>query len=220
MFGTWLKTTPQVEIKAILAEAIYEEFVHAEYLSEALKSKGAVPYDYKPVPAQMAMFNGFEALTDTCERIAAFPFAGEGVADYLIGKSLKAGTVPEWVTGPYQKIHADEEEHGNYPFDSARQICHHCRDPGPRRAGRGDEPHAPAPVLPTTSTAGFTRIAGRKRAAEAKTSFPTSTRGLWIVGLRFANPTYVAEGALPVAVTARVARTAAAPGGCVRARRH
>ena len=49
VFGTWLKTTPQVEIKAILAEAIYEEFVHAEYLSEALKSKGAVPYDYKPV---------------------------------------------------------------------------------------------------------------------------------------------------------------------------
>ena len=65
----------------------------------------------------MAMFNGFEALTTTCERIAAFPFAGEGVADYLIGKSLKAGTVPEWVTGPYQKIHDDEEEHGNYPFD-------------------------------------------------------------------------------------------------------
>ncbi|MCY4488111.1 MAG: hypothetical protein OXF11_13495 [Deltaproteobacteria bacterium] len=117
VFGTWLKTTPQLEIKAILAEAIHEEFVHAEYLSEALKSKGAVPHDYKPLPAQMAMFNGFESLTDTCERIAAFPFAGEGVADYLIGKSLEVGTVPEWVTGPYQKIHDDEEEHGNYPFD-------------------------------------------------------------------------------------------------------
>ena len=99
VFGTWLKTTPELEVKAILAEAIHEEFVHAKYLSEALKSKGAVPYDYKPVPAQMAMFNGFEALTSTCERIAAFPFAGEGVADYLIGKSLQAGTVPEWVTG-------------------------------------------------------------------------------------------------------------------------
>jgi hypothetical protein len=56
-------------------------------------------------------------LTDTVERIAAFPMAGEGVADYLIGKSLNVGTVPAWVTGPYQKIHEDEEEHGNYPFE-------------------------------------------------------------------------------------------------------
>ena len=65
----------------------------------------------------MAMFNAFEGLTDTVERIAAFPMAGEGVADYLIAKSLKAGTVPSWITAPYQKIHADEEEHGNYPFE-------------------------------------------------------------------------------------------------------
>ena len=117
VFGSWLKTTPELEVKAILAEAIHEEFVHAEYLSEALKGKGAAPYDYRPLPAQMGMFNGFEALSETCERIAAFPFAGEGVADYLIAKSLAAGTVPEWVTGPYQRIHDDEEQHGNYPFE-------------------------------------------------------------------------------------------------------
>ena len=65
----------------------------------------------------MAMFNAFEGLTDTVGRIAAFPMAGEGVADYLIAKSLKAGTVPKWITEPYQKIHDDEEEHGNYPFE-------------------------------------------------------------------------------------------------------
>lgn len=117
VFGSWLKTTPELEVKAILAEAIHEEFVHAEYLSEALKGKGATPYDYRPLPAQMGMFNGFEALSETCERVAAFPFAGEGVADYLIAKSLAAGTVPEWVTGPYQRIHDDEEQHGNYPFE-------------------------------------------------------------------------------------------------------
>ena len=105
----------------------------------------------------MAMFNGFEALTDTCERIAAFPFAGEGVADYLIGKSLQAGTVPEWVTGPYQKIHEDEEEHGNYPFDLLVKYATTPRDPGPRRAGRGDEPHAPAPVLRQSRPVGLRR---------------------------------------------------------------
>jgi hypothetical protein len=39
------------------------------------------------------------------------------VADYLIAKSLNAGTVPSWVTDPYRRIHEDEAEHGNYPFE-------------------------------------------------------------------------------------------------------
>ena len=117
IFGGWLKTTPELDVKKTLAEATHEEYVHATYLEEALRAKGAVPYDYKPLPAQMAMFNAFEGLTDTVERIAAFPMAGEGVADYLIAKSLNAGTVPSWVTEPYRKIHQDEEEHGNYPFE-------------------------------------------------------------------------------------------------------
>ena len=157
VFGTWLKTTPQVEIKAILAEAIYEEFVHAEYLSEALKSKGAVPYDYKPVPAQMAMFNGFEALTDTCERIAAFPFAGEGVADYLIGKSLQGRHRARVGHRPLPEDPRRRGRARQLSLRSARQICHHCRDPGPRRAGRGDEPHAPAPVLRQSRPVGLRR---------------------------------------------------------------
>ena len=117
IFGGWLKSTPEIDVKKTLAEAAHEEYIHAGYLEEALRRKGAEPYDYKPLPAQMAMFNAFEGLTDTVERIAAFPMAGEGVADYLIAMSLKEGTVPAWVTGPYQKIHEDEEEHGNYPFD-------------------------------------------------------------------------------------------------------
>jgi hypothetical protein len=117
IFGGWLKSTAELDVKKTLAEATHEEYVHAAYLEEALRQKGAVPYDYKPLPAQVAMFNAFEGLTDTVERIAAFPMAGEGVADYLIGKSLKAGTVPKWITEPYAKIHADEQEHGNYPFD-------------------------------------------------------------------------------------------------------
>jgi hypothetical protein len=117
IFGSWLKTTPELDVKATLGEAVHEEFVHAGYLEKALKSKGTDPYDYKPLPAQMGMFNAFEGLGETVERIAAFPLAGEGVADYLIRMSLNAGTVPGWVTKPYAKIHEDEEEHGNYPFE-------------------------------------------------------------------------------------------------------
>ena len=117
IFGGWLKSTPELDVKKILAQATHEEYEHAVFLEEALRSKGAAPHDYQALPAQMAMFNAFEGLTTTVERIAAFPMAGEGVADYLIAKSLKAGTVPDWVTAPYRRIHEDEEEHGNYPFE-------------------------------------------------------------------------------------------------------
>jgi hypothetical protein len=117
IFGGWLKSTPELDVKKTLAAAVHEEYEHATYLEEALRQEGAVPYDYKPLPAQMAMFNAFEGLTDTVERIAAFPMAGEGVADYLIAKSVNAGTVPKWVTEPYKRIHEDEAEHGNYPFE-------------------------------------------------------------------------------------------------------
>lgn len=117
IFGGWLKSTPELDVKKTLARAVHEEYEHATFLEEALRSKGSTPYDYQALPAQMAMFNAFEGLTDTVERIAAFPMAGEGVADYLIAKCLQADTVPSWITEPYQRIHADEEEHGNYPFD-------------------------------------------------------------------------------------------------------
>jgi 1,2-phenylacetyl-CoA epoxidase catalytic subunit len=117
IFGGWLKSTPELDVKKTLAQAVHEEYEHAGFLEQALRRKGATPYDYQPLPAQMAMFNSFEGLTDTVERIAAFPMAGEGVADYLIAKSLKAATVPSWVTEPYKRIHEDEAEHGNYPFE-------------------------------------------------------------------------------------------------------
>jgi len=118
IFGGWLKSTPELDVKKTLAQATHEEYQHATFLEEALRGKGVTPHDYQVLPAQMAMFNAFEGLTETVERIAAFPMAGEGVADYLIAKSLQAGSVPSWVTAPYQKIHADEEEHGNYPFET------------------------------------------------------------------------------------------------------
>ena len=117
IFGGWLKSTPELDVKKTLAQSTHEEYEHAVFLEEALRSQGVAPHEYQALPAQMAMFNAFEGLTATVERIAAFPMAGEGVADYLIAKSLKAGTVPDWVTAPYRRIHEDEAEHGNYPFE-------------------------------------------------------------------------------------------------------
>ena len=117
LLGSWLRTTPEMDLKAALAEAIHEDFVHSRLLIAALAEQGADAFDYTPLPAQVAMFNAFEGLGTTVERMAAFPLAGEGVADFMIRHGLASDTVPEWVAAPYRAIHADEEGHGSYPSE-------------------------------------------------------------------------------------------------------
>src|SRR5574341_553656 len=52
LFGTWLKTTPELEVKATMAESAHEEMVHAQLLSQRIRDLSADPFDYKPLPAQ------------------------------------------------------------------------------------------------------------------------------------------------------------------------
>ena len=115
LFGTWLKTTPEFEVKATMAESAHEEMVHAQLLSKRIAELGAEPFDYKPLPAQIAMFNAMEGLNETCERIAGFSLAGETVANHLIQMCLRSPRVPEWIKQPYRKITEDEAGHGSVP---------------------------------------------------------------------------------------------------------
>ena len=40
LFGTWLKTTPELDVKATMAESAHEEMVHAELLSKRIRDLG------------------------------------------------------------------------------------------------------------------------------------------------------------------------------------
>ena len=115
LFGTWLKTTPELEVKATMAESAHEEMEHAQLLSKRITDLGFEPFDYQALPAQTAMFNAIEGLTDTCQRMAGFSLAGEAVATYLTRKCLQATTVPDWIKQPYRRIAQDEEGHGSIP---------------------------------------------------------------------------------------------------------
>lgn len=115
LFGGWLKTTPELEVKTMMARSAHEEMTHAGLLMGRIRDLGADPFDYRPLPAQMSMFNALEALPDTCQRMAGFSMAGEGVANYLIEKCLAAPSVPDWIKAPYKRILADEEGHGTGP---------------------------------------------------------------------------------------------------------
>ena len=115
LFGTWLRTTPELDVKATMAESAHEEMVHAQLLAKRIRDRGAEPFDYRPLPAQTAMFNAMEGFNDTCERLAALSLAGETVANYLIQMCLKSPDVPEWIKQPYRRITEDEEGHGSAP---------------------------------------------------------------------------------------------------------
>ena len=115
LYGTWLRTTPELEVKATMAESAHEEMTHAQLLSKRIRELGHEPFDYKPLPAQIAMFNAMEGLNDTCERLAGLSLAGETVAYYLIQMCLKSPAVPDWIKQPYRRITEDEAEHGSIP---------------------------------------------------------------------------------------------------------
>ena len=123
LFGTWLRTTPELDVKATMAESAHEEMVHAQLLSKRIRDLGAEPFDYQPLPAQTAMFNAMEGLNETCERIAALSVAGETVANYLIQMCLKSADVPEWIKQPYRRITEDEEGHGSAPQEFLKRYA-------------------------------------------------------------------------------------------------
>jgi 1,2-phenylacetyl-CoA epoxidase catalytic subunit len=123
LFGAWLKTTPELDVKATMAESAHEEMVHALLLSKRIRDWGADPFDYKPLPAQVAMFNAMEGLNETCERIAGLSLAGETVANYLIQICLKSSDVPEWIKQPYRRITEDEEGHGSAPREFLKRYA-------------------------------------------------------------------------------------------------
>ena len=117
VFGGWLRTTPEMEVKALLADAAHEELGHAALLRDRLAERGCDPFAYRPPPAQVVLFNALEGLDTTVERLAAFPFAGEALASYLIQKALASASVPDWIKEPYRKIGEEEEGHGDYPLE-------------------------------------------------------------------------------------------------------
>jgi rubrerythrin len=123
LYGTWLKTTPELDVKATMAESAHEEMTHAGLLSTKIQELGHDPFDYKPLPAQIAMFNAMEGLNDTCERVAGLSLAGETVAYYLIQMCLKSPAVPEWIKQPYRRITEDEAEHGSIPQKFLQQYA-------------------------------------------------------------------------------------------------
>ena len=73
-----------------MATSAHEEMTHAELLAERIRGLGHEPFDYRPLPAQTAMFNALAGLTDTCQRLAGFSLAGETVATHLTLMSLAA----------------------------------------------------------------------------------------------------------------------------------
>ena len=117
VYGGWLRTIPELEVKVLAADNAHEELGHAALLIRQLEARGCDPFAYTPPPSQVVLFNALEGLNTTLERLAAFPLAGEALASYLIRKALESPTVPGWIKEPYRRIGEEEEGHGDYPVE-------------------------------------------------------------------------------------------------------
>ena len=67
VFGGWLRSTPEMEVKALLADAAHEELGHAALLRDRLAERGCDPFAYRPIsgapfadrsPDRLLRFNG------------------------------------------------------------------------------------------------------------------------------------------------------------------
>ena len=123
VFGAWLASTPELEVKQMLAESCPEEFQHAALLAERLQDMDVDPFAYGPPPEQVALFHTMQNLQTTVERLAAFQLAGEAVAAHLIKRALQSDAVPEWIKEPYRHILADEDEHGSHPVELLKKYA-------------------------------------------------------------------------------------------------
>ena len=117
VYGGWLRTIPELEVKVLAADNAHEELGHAALLIRQLEARGCDPFAYTPPPSQVVLFNALEGLNTTLERLAAFPLAGEALASYLIRKALESPAVPDWIKEPYRRIGEEEEGHGDYPVE-------------------------------------------------------------------------------------------------------
>jgi len=123
VFGAWLSTTHDLDVKAHLADSCHEELQHANLLLQRIEGRGTEALAYGPPPEQVALFHTMQLLETTAERLAAFQLAGEAVAAHLIRRALDSETVPEWIKAPYRRIIEDEAEHGSRP---ARMLENHA----------------------------------------------------------------------------------------------
>ena len=55
VYGGWLRSTPELEVKALAADNAHEESGNARLLIRQLEASGVDPFAYTPPPAQVAV---------------------------------------------------------------------------------------------------------------------------------------------------------------------
>jgi 1,2-phenylacetyl-CoA epoxidase catalytic subunit len=79
--GTWLSSTPELDVKAAFAQQCADEMKHYELIRERLIELGESAEDLGVVAEHSPLYVYLTNLRTTVERIAAGPFAREAVAE-------------------------------------------------------------------------------------------------------------------------------------------
>lgn len=80
--GSWLPSTPEVDVKALLAQQCHDEMRHYQLIAGRLAELGDDVTEFDPVAdGYSPLYRYLQGLDTTVERVAAGPYAGEAVAE-------------------------------------------------------------------------------------------------------------------------------------------
>ena len=78
IFGGWLKSTPELDVKKTLAEATHEEYVHATYLEEALDTRARYLMTTSPCRHRWRCLTALKGSRTLSSASRRFPWQAKG----------------------------------------------------------------------------------------------------------------------------------------------
>lgn len=126
----WMPSTPEIDVKRMLAHQCNDEMKHYELIVERLAELGEDVEDLNPLrDGYSPLYHYLRPLTSTIERVAAGPFAGEAVAEVRNAQFIEfCRAVGDHETAELYEtvIHPEEIHHHEL---AARLLARYCDTP-------------------------------------------------------------------------------------------
>lgn len=134
----WLPTTPEIDVKRMLAHQCDDEMKHYELISRRLEELGEDVSDFNPLAdGYSPLYHYLRPLRSTVERIAAGPFTGEAVAQVRNAQFIAfCRSVGDDETAQlYEDVIQPEEVHHHHL--AAGLLERYCDTPERQQTARG-----------------------------------------------------------------------------------
>jgi rubrerythrin len=125
----WMPTTPEIDVKLLLAEQCGDEMKHYALICHRLEELGEPHTGEAPAEGYSPLYHYLRGLRTTVERVAAGPFAREAIAEVRNAQFIAfCRTVGDDATAELYEtvIQPDEVKHHEI---AAQWLARHCTTP-------------------------------------------------------------------------------------------